>query len=105
VETGHLQFAVELHVFHRGIGHVQELVEVQEIVQHEGMDQQRRVDLSGSVSDRYCSSSISFSSSASGVRRRRRHIAHLLLHVDGFGERTQVQADDGAFQPACGWRR
>jgi len=28
-----------------------------------------------------------------------------MLDIDGLGKRTEVETDDGLFQPLAGWRR
>ena len=110
MEAGHLDLAIELEFGYSGIGDIQEVVVVQEVGQRPGVDQQGGFHLLGiGVVQRF--------KLVQQVRQQRfrvccvaDHVSHLPAYMHGFGERAQVQADHGLFQPLSrglddGWLR
>jgi len=102
MEAGDLHRAVQVQLGQQGFGHVQEVVEFQEVGQHAGAHQQAGLDLGF----RGVQQALQFSPQILQQCQRFGGLADLdvqpLLLQHGVGEGAQVQADDGLLHPEAG---
>ncbi|MNS70043.1 hypothetical protein D3C72_1033800 [compost metagenome] len=103
VEGGDLQFSHQAHALEQTIRQVFEVVEVQEVVQRVGDDQQGRVDLFGIGLGQQRKFILQVGQDAFGVGGVADGKADLVLDLNRLGERAKIQADHGLSQPVAGF--
>ena len=95
----HLQQAVKLQLLNNPVSDLQKIVEIEEILQHVRMNQQRRVHRFRIRFGQKFQLAHQLVSQRLGRNRVAHHVANLPLHMNGFSKRAQIEADHGALKP------
>jgi hypothetical protein len=99
VEAGDLQRAVQPHFDQQRVGLGQEVVVVQEVLQHRRVHQQRGLEFIDGRVGHPLQLGAQRGEQRSGVERVAAHIAHQALDLHRLGKGAQIQADHRVFDP------
>jgi hypothetical protein len=102
VEAGDLDRAFKAEIGDGGVGHAEEVVVVQEVVEDPRVDQQGGLDLLGASGGQGLELGEQVRQQILGGLRRADGKADAPLGVRGPGERAEVEADDRLFEPLAG---
>jgi hypothetical protein len=99
VKTGDLQHALQPLRPQHHLDEIEKTHEISERIEHQGVDQQRRIHLLGRRRKQHLQLALEITEQSLVVLRIAHHVAHQPLAMNALGKGTEVEADHRPLQP------